>query len=254
MDVQKYFKRIHYSGAADTTLEVLTKLQLTHLLNVPFENLDIQNHIKIDLTNLFNKIVINNRGGFCYELNGLFCELLKIIGFKIIMISARVYNDKTKSYSPEYDHMALVVYLHDERYLVDVGFGEFVFSPIKIEHGKETKDVRGVFKIEELDENYIVISKKNNDGQYIPEYKFREKERHIEEFYARCEYHQTSPESHFTQKLICSLPTQDGRITLTGNTFKITGNETITERTLHNKQEVEDVLRNYFFSLPGGKK
>jgi len=61
-----------------------------------------------------------------------------------------------------------------------------------------------------------------------------------------CYYHQTSSESHFTQKRICSLPTQNGRITLTGNTLKITEKEIVTERQLNNQQEVQQVLSNYF--------
>jgi len=90
MDMKLYFERIKYTGSFDITFEVLSKLQLMHLMNVPFENLDIQNHIKIDLDNLFYKIVTRKRGGFCYELNGLFYKLLKEIGFTVKMVSARV--------------------------------------------------------------------------------------------------------------------------------------------------------------------
>ena len=99
MNIQLYFERIKYEGLTDTTFEVLSKLQELHLMNVPFENLDIQNHIKIDLDNLFNKIVVRKRGGFCYELNGLFYQLLKEIGFAAKMVSARVYTNK-KNYNP----------------------------------------------------------------------------------------------------------------------------------------------------------
>src|ERR1700712_4590237 len=108
MDIPQYLQRINYTGPLDPTFEVLSSLQLAHLLTVPFENLDIQNKIKIDLNNLFNKIVTRKRGGFCYELNGLFYELFQEIGFTIKMVSARVHSHK-KDYSPEFDHMALVV-------------------------------------------------------------------------------------------------------------------------------------------------
>jgi len=245
MNIKLYFERIKYEGLIDTTFGVLSKLQELHLMNVPFENLDIQNNIKIDFDNLFNKIVVCKRGGFCYELNGLFYQLLKEIGFTAKMVSARVYTSK-KSYSAEFDHMALIISIKDDHYLVDVGFGEFAFSPLEIERGKETDDLRGIFKIELFDDNYNVVKKKNAEGEFIPEYIFSEKERQIEEFYSMCYYHQTSSESHFTQKRICSLPTQNGRITLTGNTLKITEKEIVTERQLNNQQEVQQVLSNYF--------
>ena len=245
MDIKQYLKRINYVGPLNPTFEVLSKLQLMHLMNVPFENLDIHNKTKIDLKNLFNKIVTRKRGGFCYELNGLFYELLKEIGFTVKMVSARVYDSK-KGYSPEFDHMAIVASIKDDNYLVDVGFGEFAFSPIKIELHKETIDRGGIYRIEIFNENYKVIKKKNAEGKFIPEYIFSEKERQIEEFYERCYYHQTSNESHFTQNRICSLPTKDGRITLTGNTLKITESGIVKERHLNNEQEIQQELWNYF--------
>jgi N-hydroxyarylamine O-acetyltransferase len=253
MNVRQYFERINYKGPADNTFEVLAKLQEQHLMHVPFENLDIQNHIKIDLNNLFDKIVRRKRGGFCYELNGLFYQLLKEIGFSVTIVSARVYARVTKIYSPEFDHMTLMVSIAEVYYLVDVGFGEFSLSPITTETGDETTDSRGIFKIELSAKNYKVVQKKDAAGTFIPEYMFSEKPRRVEEFYERCKYHQTSPESHFTQKRICSLPTENGRISLTGNTLKITEKEVATERQLKNEDEVRQVLLDYFGITPGAK-
>ena len=248
MDVQRYLDRIFYTGPTEPTLNVLTKLQLAHLLNVPFENLDIQQHIKIDLAKVFNKIVGNYRGGFCYELNGLFYRLLKKTGFNVSMLSSRVYNARTKTYSPEYDHMALVVEIEDEHYLTDVGFGEFAFTPLKIEAGNIINDPRGVFKIESSGAHFKVL-KEHPNGDDIPEYMFTLIKREIKEFYPMCQFHQTSPESHFTQRLICSLPTFNGRITLTGNVLKLTCNGSVIERTLHTERAIQQVLKDYFFSI-----
>jgi N-hydroxyarylamine O-acetyltransferase len=245
MNIKQYLERINYTDPVDLTFEALSKLQFMHLMTVPFENLDIHNNTKINLSDLFNKIVTRKRGGFCYELNGLFYELLKEVGFAVKMISARVFDGK-KEYSPEFDHMALIVTLRDSNYLVDVGFGEFAFYPVKIELNKDTSDPGGIFSIETFNENYKVIKKKNAGGVFIPEYIFSEKERTLEEFYDRCNYHQTNNESHFMQKRICSLPTKNGRITLAGNTLKITENGEIKDRQLNNEQETVQVLWDYF--------
>ncbi len=245
MNIKQYLERINYVGPVNPTFEVLSNLQVMHLMNVPFENLDIHNNKKIDLTNLFNKIVTRKRGGFCYELNGLFYELLKAICFTVKMVSARVYDGKN-DYSPEYDHMALIVKIKDDNYLVDVGFGDFLFYPVKIKLNKEASDPAGIFIIETFNENYKVIKKKNADGMFIAEYIFSEKERQLEEFYDRCNYHQTSNESHFMQKRICSLPTQSGRITLTGDILKITEYGEVKERKLNNEQEIQQELWNCF--------
>ena len=94
MDKGKYLDRIKYSGGLEPSLDLLKKLQKNHLLNIPFENLDIHFKvaIKLNIDRIYEKIVQNNRGGFCYEINGLFYELLRSIGFKAKRISARVYN------------------------------------------------------------------------------------------------------------------------------------------------------------------
>lgn len=245
MNIRHYIERIKYSGPLAPTTEVLANLQTAHLLHVPFENLDIHYNRPIDLTNLFDKIVTRKRGGFCYELNGLFYELLKEIGFTVKMVSARVYDGK-KDYSPEFDHMALIVMSDNNKYLVDVGFGEFSLCPVKIVMNTNTIDPRGIFRIESFDETHIIIKKQNADGIFIPEYIFSEKERQLDEFYDRCNFHQTNPESHFKQKRICSLPTKNGRITFTGDLLKIKENNTLTEQLLNTEEEALQVLWDYF--------
>ena len=245
MDIKQYLERINYLDKINPGIEVLSKLQTTHLMNVPFENLDIHNKNKIDLANLFDKIVKRNRGGFCYELNGLFYELLNELGFTVKMVSARVYDGKG-DYSPEFDHMALIVEINKDNYLVDVVFGEFSFCPIKIELNIDTKDPRGIFRIETFNETHKIVKKINSEGEFIPEYIFSEKERQIGEFQERCNYHQTNAESHFMQKRVCSLPTQNGRITLTNDILKTTETGEIIEKRLTTEQEVQQELWNYF--------
>ena len=245
MNTKQYLERINYLDPVHPTLEVLTRLQVSHLMNVPFENLDIHNSVKINLANLFDKIVTRRRGGFCYELNGLFYELLNEIGFTVKMVSARVYDGK-EDYSPEFDHMALIVEIKKDKFLVDVGFGEFSFYPIKIELNMDADDPRGTFRIETFNENYKVVKKTNSDGKLIPEYLFSETKRQMDEFQERCTYHQTDPASHFMQKRLCSLPTKNGRITLTNDILKTTNNGEIVEKKLLSEQEVQQALWNYF--------
>ena len=244
MNTQLYLKRIHYPGELTPTLEVLSLLQQAHLMSVPFENLAIHYNITIDLAHSYDKIVVENKGGFCYELNGLFYQLLTTLDFNVQMISARVFAHD--GYGPEFDHMAILATIDNEKYLVDVGFGEFAFHPLPLKVNLELQDPRGLFKMEVTEENEWVVKKKNADGDFIPEYVFSEKERQIEEFLPMCHYHQTSKESHFTQKLICSLPTTEGRITLTGNKFKITTHHTVSEKMLTTQSEVQQILQTYF--------
>ena len=138
MAISAYLARIRYSGPLNCTSETLKQLQLAHLLTVPFENLSIHaaEPIVLDETALFDKIVRRRRGGFCYEVNGLFAWLLKALGFEVAMLSAGVANDHGV-FSPDFDHMTLLVRL-DEPWLADVGFGDSFVEPIKLKPWRES--------------------------------------------------------------------------------------------------------------------
>ena len=133
METTRYLERIKYSGGLGLTMELLNALQKQHLLNVPFENLDIhyKTPIELSLTDIFEKVVNKRRGGFCYELNGLFFELLRSIGFPVKMVSARVFNNEQQTMSAEFDHLAIIATIDSLDYLVDVGFGEFALQPLE---------------------------------------------------------------------------------------------------------------------------
>jgi N-hydroxyarylamine O-acetyltransferase len=244
MNHSKYLARIKYQGALTPTLATLTALQQAHLLHVPFENLDIHRGRKIELARSYDKIVRAGRGGFCYELNGLFAELLRALGFTVKMVSARV-NNQQGGFGPEYDHLALVVTIDAVDYLVDVGFGEFTLGPLQLHTTAVQADKRGDFIIAPLDAQYQVVQKVEGEN-LSPEYLFTETARELSEFEPMCHYHQTSPDSHFTQKRLCSLPTAAGRITLTGNTLKIKDGDNVTETLLASEAEFNQALQRYF--------
>lgn len=223
LNIHKYINRIRYKGDSTPSLEVLSALQSHHLFEIPFENLDIHygTPILLDLDKVYHKVVEKNRGGFCYELNGLFYELLRQLGFDVRMISARVYNDEKQAFGVEFDHLAIIVTINEVEYLVDVGFGEFVLQPLEVALGKVQEDSRGQFVIEDFEGAYLKVSKINGTEKTVI-YIFQKKARNWTEFSAMCHYDQTSPESPFTQKRLITRPTLNGRITLKNNVLKIT--------------------------------
>ena len=229
LQVDEFLERIQCRREAIPGLDYLSRLQKGHLLHVPFENLDIHYKIPIqlDVQLLFKKIVTKKRGGFCYELNGLFFSLLSALGFKTRMVSARVF-DKDKGYGQEYDHLALIVTVEGMEYLVDVGFGEFAFHPLRIEHEVAQQDDRGVFVIGPLEEGDVV--QKLEEGNKVPQYRFTRMGRPLTAFEEMCRYHQTSPDSHFTRQRLISKALEGGRVTIAGNQVTIKQD---------NKQEVK---------------
>lgn len=246
MDTGKYLERIGYKGDMNPGLSLLQKLQESHLLNIPFENLDIHNGVAItlDIANIYDKIVRHQRGGFCYELNGLFYELLIHTGFKARRISARVF-DKIKGYGPEYDHLAVIVETGGKEYLTDVGFGEFAFSPLRLDTGIIQYDARGDFILDAYEKDYLRVSRMENNIP-VPQYIFRSIPREFSEFQQMCDYHQTSPLSHFTRNMMITKPTREGRITITNDKIKIKADGIIQESTLQNEQAFKSAVFRYF--------
>ena len=246
MNIAAYVNRINYPGDLTPNLNVLKRLQKCHLLNVPFENLDIHygHPIELDLDKIHTKVVTQKRGGFCYELNGLFHALLKLIGFESKIISARVYDPKKNKFGKEYDHLAIIVKLDNTEYLSDVGFGEFVFHPLELKINEIQTDTRGDFIIERHQANYLKVSKVEN-GIKSMAYLFTKKERTLDEFSGMCRYHQTNADSHFTQKKLISKPTESGRITLSGNTLKIKKGENTRIIQLSDKDYAGQLLRSF---------
>ncbi len=174
MDKDAYLARI---GVKPDHLEVndetLRILQRKHLLSVPFENLDIhwKRPIVLAVDRFYAKIVGEKRGGFCYELNGLFNELLESLGFTTRLVSARVFNGT--EHGPEFDHMAIIVTIGDDEYLADVGFGDFTVEPLRYALGAEQQDEAGVFVIRRFNDQYLEVAKKEG-GVWKSQYIFRD--------------------------------------------------------------------------------
>ena len=251
MEIEKYLQRIGYDGSIQPTIELLQVLQKRHLLSIPFENLDIHYKvpIQLDLETIFEKVVIRKRGGFCYELNGIFYELLRSIGLDVKMISARVFDQGQQIFSPEFDHLAIIAKINSVDYLADAGFGEFAFTPLKVEPDTIQNDERGNFRIERHDNSYYKVVKRAGEA-WVPEYMFTLTKRDLSEFEDMCRYNQTSPLSHFTQNKFCSLATEKGRITVTAKKIKITVGDSITEMLLDSEEEFLEALETYFHIRP----
>jgi len=254
MNKEKYISRIGLDAAdlfAD--LETLRLLQRHHLMHVPFENLDIhwKRPIILDTVKFYEKIVGMRRGGFCYELNGLFNELLRKIGFTTRLVSARVADGKG-GFGPEYDHAAVIVTIDETEYLADVGFGAFTVEPLGFVLDEEQLDEAGVFVIRRCKDGYYEAAKKD-DESWKSEYIFKQFGKDLSEFSEMCDFQQYSSESHFTTGKVCSLLTENGRKTLTDKNFIVTKNGEKTETPIRSEAEFDRILMREF-GIHSGQK
>jgi N-hydroxyarylamine O-acetyltransferase len=246
-DKSEYFARIGMESIGATPdLAGLKLLQRQHLLNVPFENLDIhwKRPIVLDTDRFYQKIVRENRGGFCYELNGLFNELLREVGFETRLLSARVAS-ADGGFSPEFDHLSILVMIGEMQYIADVGFGSFTTEPMRFAGGEEQIDEAGTFMIRRQDDEYFDVARKDGN-EWRSEYMFRPLGHDLSEFAGMCDFHQTSPESHFMKHKICSILTPSGRKTLTDEKFIVSENGQRTEVAVVSDKHFAGILATEF--------
>jgi N-hydroxyarylamine O-acetyltransferase len=253
-DPAAYLARLAYTGRLVPDAQTLTDLQLAHLTAVPFENLDIhwRRPIQLGLPELYAKIVTQRRGGFCYELNGLFAWLLASLGFNVSLLSARVYGDNGPG--PEFDHLTLLVQL-EEPWLADVGFGDSFLQPLRFRLDEEQAQANGRYRLL-ADGADMTLWRRQPDQEWTlqewtlqewtPQYRFSTRPRQLSDFAAMCHYHQTSPNSSFTRRRVCSRVTPDGRITLTDSQLIVTHSGSRQETAVAGAAEFAALLRQQF--------
>ena len=242
--IDAYLARISVDADRDLTptIEDLRMLQTRHLLSVPFENLDIhwKRPIVLEIDRFYEKIVGERRGGFCYELNGLFNDLLRSLGFNTRLVSARVFGGE-RGFGPEFDHAGIIVTIGELEYLADVGFGDFAAEPLRLIADIEQPDREGHFVIRRAEFGVLEAAKKI-DGDLVPEYRFEPIGRDLSEFAEMCDFQQHSPKSHFTKGKLCSMLTGDGRKTLTDTKFVVTANGERSETAVESEEVFERIL------------
>jgi N-hydroxyarylamine O-acetyltransferase len=249
MNVSTYLERIGYAKRTRPDVDSLFGLHRTHLLNVPFENLDIHSGvpIQLNLTTLWDKIVIRKRGGFCYELNGLFAWLLTRIGFEVTYLNGQVYNSAGIR-GRRFDHLALMVRVPgvEQGWLADIGFGDSFTEPLRLEFNDEQAERLRAFRIEPVSEGFDLV-RRDYDGEWRRQYFFDLQPRNFPADYEEgCWYHQTSPLSSFTRERVISRATPDGRISLNSQHLKITRNGTFSKQEVNSEAEFYELLDTYF--------
>src|SRR5262249_11709374 len=138
--------------------------------------------------------------------NGAFSSLLAAVGYEVELLAARTHGHN--GLGIPYDHLVLRV----GPWLVDVGFGRHSLYPLRWDLHTDQTDPAGVFRVEEAPDGDLSVLR---DGE--PQYRVWRRPQALTAFVAGCWWHSTSPQSHFTQSLVCSLATMDGRISLSGN-------------------------------------
>ncbi|KAG9354932.1 hypothetical protein JZ751_001645 [Albula glossodonta] len=206
---------------------------MQHVLSIPFENLSIHcgEVITMDLESIYDKIVVGRRGGWCFENNLLFSWVLKEMGYSVTMLGSRVFNSSKGEFSPMESHLINKVIIDGTAYIADVSFGTSgqIWHPLELISGKDQPQLPGVFGLTEESGTWILVktgreplchdesfAKKLQGKQSKQIYSFTLTPRSVDHFLETSQLLQTSPESLYTNKSICSLQTLTGFSALVG--------------------------------------
>ncbi|MDJ0906691.1 MAG: arylamine N-acetyltransferase [Woeseiaceae bacterium] len=246
MQLEPYFERIGYTGPAEPTQDVLGSLLRAHALRVPFENLDVQlgRSTTTDPGAAYDKIVMRQRGGWCYEQNGLFGWVLSTIGFEVMRVSAAVMRADRGRIADD-NHLTLLVRTagDDVPQLVDVGFGGSMIAPIQLREGEYDQ---APFRIglRQLAASRWQFWEDAGDDEFS--FDFAAEAADEAALDRKCRYLQSSPDSSFVQNLVAQVRLPDSHVTLRGKVLSraLPGGE--TKRLLESPDELVTTLRDVF--------
>ncbi|QWI50472.1 arylamine N-acetyltransferase family protein [Bacillus mycoides] len=254
---KQFFARLNIKNKEIVSFKDLPSIMYAMSQSVPFENLNIleNNFTEISKENLEQKILLNNRGGLCYELNPTMYYFLKDSKFDVHLVSGTVYNNANSIWAVDSGHIATVLKYHNELYLIEVGFGSYLpLAPVPFS-GEVVHSVTGDYRIrKETTEkgNYILEMRKNNEfldqsstNDWTVGYAFHLEEVNVEKANAAQKIiveHEGSP---FNKVPLTVKLTENGHASLTKDNLTIAKNGKKTKETV-TEEQYKNLLHSTF--------
>lgn len=245
--ITKYLRRIGFAGSLDGSLATLALLQERHLTSVPYENLDILlgRPLSLEVDDLYEKIVEQGRGGYCFELNALFGWLLRELGYPVVDLMARFWRDEP-DLPPKRRHHVLKVTVDGTDYLCDVGVGGIIpRQPIQLVVGQEQVQGNECYKLETHPFFGWMLMERRH-GEWNRLYSFTDEPQLDKDFTMATYWCENAPDSIFRQVAMVSVLTEEGRNTLSGREFKRFTKSGVESLVPETETEYAKMLHTYF--------
>lgn len=247
-DVDAYLERLHMPRPSRLDKAYLDELIYAHQCCILFENLDIcdlHRPVSLEIPALFQKIIVQRRGGYCFELNGLFVQLLKDLGFNACSCMSRIVRGKT--FKGPILHRGIIVSLDGKDHYCDVGYGgPQPPGAVLIEDGHSEDLHREVFHIRKIDEYWWMLSRTTSEGVSEDVLCFYTMPQDPVDFLTIHAYCSGNPASIFTQKRFVNLRTPGGSRSILGDTYTCTENGRTTVRAIQSDAEFREILAQAF--------
>lgn len=249
-DIDAYLARLGYQGSREPSAAVLDALTCAHSRSIPFENIDVLLGRTIDLEpqSLYDKLIAGHRGGYCFELNGLFLELLARLGFAVRPLGARVRLGTTdRGILPQRTHLTLAVAIDGQDWITDVGVGATSLTrALRLEDGVTQATPHDMRRLVREDGKWF--HQVLHAGQWVDVYEFTGDDMPMVDRQVANWYTSTHPASHFLQGLTAARALPEGRrVTLAGRVLKTReADGRAREQVLDDTQALRAALRGHF--------
>lgn len=252
-DLDAYLARISYTGERTPTLTTLRSVHARHAEAIAFENLDplLGLPVLLDGPSLQRKLVLEGRGGYCFEHNLLFKDALSALGFQVIGLAARVLWNLPEGAVPARGHMLLLVDIDGVPHIADVGFGGLTLTgPLRLEPDTEQATPHEPFRLTRLGDEFRVQANVRDVWRTL--YQFELQEQLLPDYEVNNWYLSNHPASPFVISLMAARPEADRRYALRNNELSVHHRDGKTERrTLATAAELRAALENLFLlTLP----
>ena len=253
IDIDAYLDRSGYEGSRHPSLETLAALHLAHPGAIPFENLDplLRRPVRLDAASLEQKLVRDRRGGYCYEHNQLFGDVLKGMGYQVSGLAARVmWNAPDEEVRPR-SHMLLRVVIDDTAYIADVGFGGLTLTaPLRLDVNTDQTTPHEPFRILRTGREFVLQARVR--GTWRALYRFTDEAQFPVDYEVANWYTSTHPRSHFLTSLIAARVLPDRRLALLNTEWTTYLADGTTERrAIASVPDAKAVLQDVFgITLP----
>ncbi|MBD2338932.1 arylamine N-acetyltransferase [Calothrix sp. FACHB-156] len=248
INLDAYFQRIGYNGDRTPTLETLQAIHLHHTKAIAFENLNsfLKQPVLLEIASLQQKLIYENRGGYCFEQNSLLRSVLISLGFQVTNLAARVVWNLPEGTITPRSHMLLLVNIDTEKYVADVGFGGLTLTtPLSFTPDIEQSTTHEPFRLLMVDQTYIIQAYIRQEWTSL--YHFDLQEQQLPDYQVSNWYVSTHPNSLFVTTLIAARPDVDCRYALRNNhltTHYLNGGK--EERILTTVKDLRTVLEDVF--------
>lgn len=220
-----------------------------YLEKYSFSTIDIilsrRNILSLELEDLYEKIVINKRGGYCFEHNKLFHYSLLEKKFEVNKQLARVIYGKDID-APR-THRINIVTVEGNDYLADVGFGAHTPNALIPMNGEEVKCPNGsIYRIVENRNGLFILEVLREEG-FFAFYNFDMGTYHESDFNLSSYFSNTHPKSKHANNLVMSINKTDKTLVILNNTFSIFTDKSRRDEQIDSSKELQSILQDNFY-------